>query len=499
MAIENPWELIDKTCDDYLSQWSKSSVNSIPARLENLDTDVGLDMAIELLLVDIECCSKAGESPQPERYHGVAPAAAIEEAFRRTNEESGQDHPLVVDLLAAWAALDGLRTSCLIDIANRLTWRSYEAGELLLQEHSEAQGLYFILGGVVEIRTSSNDGQRIIDQSGQGAIVGEMSLLTGARCTADVVAIKPVKALVLSHADYQSLREKHEELEVVLGMLVAERLGSRDWDALCGKTLNDYDVQRCLRRGGMGVVYEAVHPQHEQPVALKMLRHSLIHDEQAVKCFEQEGHLLESLNHPNIIAVHEIFAAYGTVFLSMDLCDGDDLTNVLASHGPMNEELARRLLGQVAAGLQYAQSHRVIHCDLKPTNVLIDRDGTAKLCDFGLAEMLDTTSKRSGALAGTPRYMAPEQLSALGVGPECDWYSFGCLGYEMLAGQPLFAEANIVELSSCKANWFPPDVWKFPVPISDELQHLLTHSLHPLPEERRLDLGEIAEWGGACA
>lgn len=493
MISDNTWERIDEACDDYLSKWTVEKRPPIESYLRRVPPDSQHDMAVELVLVDIECHQSAGLEAAPEAYAKL-PAEAVEEAFRRIAEERDKPAPWVLDALQSCSALHGLRGDCLNDLAKLLEVQELSRGDLLIREGAPSQGLYIILKGVAEIRTK-DDGKRtrVIDRSGAGAVLGEMSLLTGAPCTADVAALEDLRTLVLSQDHYETLCGEHEELEIVMGVLVADRLGSRDWDALCGKRLHDFQIDRCLRRGGMGVVYEATHEDHAGPVALKMLRHSLIHDEQAVERFKQEGHLLKSLHHPNIIAVHEIFFAYRTVFLAMELCDGEDLGSLQDPPKPLPEALVRRVLGQIAAGLHFAQQQRIVHLDLKPTNVLINRHGVAKLCDFGLAEILDSGGpSRTGALAGTPSYMAPEQLSAMDVGPESDWYAFGCLAYEMLAGQPLFGEMDLLQLSSEKANWAPPREW--PLNISDEMKDLLTLTLQPLPEQRELDMRAISEW-----
>ncbi|MCA9174855.1 MAG: protein kinase [Planctomycetales bacterium] len=486
------WEQIDRVCDEFEANWSEGQAPRIERYLERVAEPLRRDLTVELLLVELESIAREGRQPERDNYLSRLPADLVEDAFSRMAAHRGDADPLLLEALKSCAPLQGLRGKCLRQMATRLKVREFAPNELLIREGETSQGLFVLLEGVVEIRGGES---RLIDRSGAGAVLGEISLLTGAKCTANVIAVEPVRALLLSTIDYQTLCHDHSELEVVLGELVGDRLGSRDWDALCGKELHRCQVLRCLRRGGMGVVYEAAHPDHDSHIALKMLRHSLIHDEAAVRRFQQEGQLLKSLTHPNIVSVYDLFVEYRTVFLAMELCDGDDLGSILTQRkGGLDESIVRRVMGQLANGLRHAQVQRIVHLDLKPSNVLVNRDGTAKLCDFGLCRMLDADCGESVSLAGTPRYMAPEQLSAMDVGPECDWYSFGCVAYEMICGKPLFEVTDLLELAHRKVRWQPPEDWS--LPVSDELVSVLRCVLQPLPEHRDLDLNRVASWAG---
>ena len=311
-------------------------------------------------------------------------------------------------------------------------------------------------------------------------------------CSADVVATSDVEALVLPTEAYQALRSPHPELEIALSQLVSDRLGGRRHDALCGKTICGYLLRRCINRGGMGVVYEAKDLEGGERVALKMLRHRFIYDDQMQQRFEQEARLLENLRHPNIISFREHFLAYRTRFLVLDLCDGADLFQVLRARGPLDESTVRAVLGQIARGLLYTHQSGVIHRDLKPGNVLVDRDGQVKLTDFGLSKLLESEIPW-GKAVGTPSYMPPEQFRTDRVGPECDWYAIGCLICEMLTGRILFAPSNWLEMYELKRIKVPGDDWPA-LATSVELSTVIHQCLHPDPSQRKLDLELLAEW-----
>lgn len=384
----------------------------------------------------------------------------------------------------------GLAPDAIADLERALEPRSFRSGTLLLEQGEKAKGLYLILGGSVDI-VDTKTGERI-DCDGAGSVLGEMSLLTGQPCSAQVLATSDVEALVLALDGYESLKKDHPELEIALSQLVSDRLGGRRHDALCGKLIGDYRLTHCINRGGMGVVYEAERKETGEPVALKMLRHRFIYDDQMKGRFDQEAELLEDLMHPNIISFRDHFLAFRTRFLVLDLCDGSDLFRVLQLRGGLDEETTRSILGQIADGLLYAHDAGVIHRDLKPGNVLVDRQGVVKITDFGLSKLLESEALERKAV-GTPSYMPPEQFRGDAVGPHYDWYALGCLACEMLTGDILFQGNNWMEIFDAKRRRTPSKQWP-DIDASDELKGIIHDALHPEANDRRMDLQAMSRW-----
>jgi tRNA A-37 threonylcarbamoyl transferase component Bud32 len=368
--------------------------------------------------------------------------------------------------------------------------QSFSDGTLLVRQGEQARGLLLVLRGAVDVVDARTDERIACD--GVGSVLGEMSLLTGQPCSAQVRATCDVDALVLSVDGYERLKRDHPELEIALSQLVSDRLGGRRHDALCGKEIGSYRLDHCISRGGMAVVYQANHLDSGEAVALKMLRHRFIYDDQMKGRFDQEAELLADLLHPNIISFREHFLAYRTRFLVLDLCDGSDLLRVLQLHGPMDEATTRAILGQIALGLQYAHQAGVIHRDLKPGNVLVDRRGRIRITDFGLSKLLQSESPDQKAV-GTPAYMPPEQFRSDEATASCDWYALGCLAYEMLSGKILFDGSNWMEILDMKRHRVPSATWP-EIEASDELRRVIAGALEPLAAKRHLDLDVISEW-----
>ncbi len=201
-----------------------------------------------------------------------------------------------------------------------------------------------------------------------------------------------------------------------------------------------YEIVRELGRGGMGVVYEARQVKADRIVALKMILHGGHSGSAARGRFRTEGEAVARLQHPHIVQIYEVGEHDGLPFFSLEYCQGGSLDRKL-SGAPLPAKEAAALVEVLARAMAAAHQAGIIHRDLKPANVLLDRDGRPKVTDFGLAKKVDEAGQTaSGAVMGTPSYMAPEQArgESKGVGPAADVYALGAILYECLTGRPPF-------------------------------------------------------------
>ena len=205
-----------------------------------------------------------------------------------------------------------------------------------------------------------------------------------------------------------------------------------------------------LGRGGMGEVYRADDLKLGQPVALKFLPRDVEHDRERLDRFLTEVRLSLRVTHPNVCRVFDVAAVDGRHFISMEYVDGEDLASLLRRIGRLPEDKAVEIARQLCAGLAAAHDEGVLHRDLKPANVMIDGRGRAKITDFGLA---GATAGIAGheARAGTPQYMAPEQLTGRALTPQTDLYSLGLVLYELFTGKRAFDSRDPLELASMRA------------------------------------------------
>jgi serine/threonine protein kinase/tetratricopeptide (TPR) repeat protein len=276
-----------------------------------------------------------------------------------------------------------------------------------------------------------------------------------------------------------------------------------------GTRLGRYEIRSKIGEGGMGEVYLAQDTKLDRKVALKILPADLAANQDRMRRFVQEAKAAAALNHPNIAHIYEIGEAHGTHFIAMEFVDGETLHERIHREKSELKVWLRHLL-QVAEGLAKAHASGIVHRDLKPDNIMITRDGHAKILDFGLAKLLETKPESAaemgeaatammpvehstpGVVMGTVGYMSPEQARAKPVDQRSDIFSFGCLLYEAATGRKPFAGDSIVDTLH-KIIYDPaPAITDFNPAASPELQRVIRKCLAKEPDKRYQTIRDTA-------
>ena len=263
-------------------------------------------------------------------------------------------------------------------------------------------------------------------------------------------------------------------------------------DPVVGQTIGNYEVQRELGRGGFGTVYQALDQKLDRPAALKFLRFPL--DRQYRELFIQEAKVIANLSkHPSIVQIYEWGEHQGSYFFALEYLDMSAEKLLEDAHGPIPVTQALRIIESCAAGLEYAHEQGVLHRDIKPANILLDRKSErAKLCDFGLAKFQSLGSgTHVSTLAGSPPYMAPEQVAGGKISARTDIYALGVTLYELLSGRlPCegSAHAEILEKIS-KGNHTP--LTKHRPDLPQAIQDLVNKTTAFRPENRYQHAAEL--------
>lgn len=228
-----------------------------------------------------------------------------------------------------------------------------------------------------------------------------------------------------------------------------------------------YRVEQLLGRGGTGAVYRARDLRRRRLVALKVIPAELLGDSDGLRRFRREAQVIARLHHPSIVPVFDHGTlADGGAYLVMELVRGEDLRHVLQREGRLEVARAARILAAVCGAVEAAHREGVLHGDLKPENILLPAGPIeAKVLDFGVAKVIadDTAADRvgetrvtvEGAIAGTPAYMAPEQLRGGPIDGRTDVFSLGVIAYEMVSGQLPFGRGSLAEVALAQARGTP--------------------------------------------
>jgi serine/threonine-protein kinase len=224
-------------------------------------------------------------------------------------------------------------------------------------------------------------------------------------------------------------------------------------------------------------------------VALKRLPDNLRENPTAVQLFLREARAAAALNHPNIVTLFDADQeADGNYYITMEFLDGLPLDKILAKRGRLSARDAVRLAGQIATGLQYAHEQRIVHRDIKTSNLFFTRDRVVKIMDFGLAKMLEEVRRAATVIGGTPYYMAPEQATGENVDHRADLYAFGVTLYELVTGTVPFREGDVT--------WHhrhtpPPDPRTTVADLPDALAELVLQLMEKQPDGRPASAAEV--------
>jgi serine/threonine protein kinase len=261
--------------------------------------------------------------------------------------------------------------------------------------------------------------------------------------------------------------------------------GQEEDSYVVGQTISHYQILEKLGQGGMGVVYKAQDLKLDRFVALKFLPPHLEQSEEEKARFIQEAKAASALDHPNICAIHEIDeTADGQIFIAMGFYEGETLKKKVSSN-QLSVDSVIDIAIQIAQGLAKAHLHGIVHRDIKPVNVMITKDGAAKILDFGLAKCAGQTRlTKTGTTVGTPAYMSPEQINLIEVDHRTDIGSLGVVLYEMITGHLPFRGEYEAALIYSIVNEKPEPLARYKTGVSEGLQHIIDKALDKERETR---------------
>jgi serine/threonine-protein kinase len=270
-----------------------------------------------------------------------------------------------------------------------------------------------------------------------------------------------------------------------------------------GAVFADHRIEGLLGQGGMGVVYRATDLRLNRSVALKIIKPELSLDDDFRHRFRRESELAASIRHPNVVTIYQAGDSDGLLYVTMDLIEGTDLRAMLGERGRLDPGTAASIGSQIAAALDAAHAHGLVHRDVKPANILVANGAPLHvyLTDFGLTKRTSSQSglTKTGLFVGTLDYAAPEQIKGWPVDARTDVYALGCVWFEMVAGQPPFRRDNDMATLYAHMTEPAPSLATVVPGVPQALDDAVQRALAKEPDDRYPSAGDLARATAAAA
>lgn len=263
------------------------------------------------------------------------------------------------------------------------------------------------------------------------------------------------------------------------------RFGELEPEPSLGELLGLYRLEELIGEGAAGVVYRAVHEGNGETVALKVLRSRLSRDETYRRRFAHEARAAREVEHKHLVPLIDAGESEGRYYLAARYVRGRSLEQRLEADGPLPLTELLKLAMEIATGLEALHRHGLVHRDVKPSNILLDENGSAALTDFGLSRGAAYSAlTRPGQVVGTLDYLAPELIKGTAANARSDVYALGCVVYECLAGTPPFAGRNLFELGLAHLEQKPADPCAHRFDLPPGLSGAVLQALEKEPDRR---------------
>ncbi|MEL7634934.1 MULTISPECIES: Stk1 family PASTA domain-containing Ser/Thr kinase [Sporomusa] len=262
---------------------------------------------------------------------------------------------------------------------------------------------------------------------------------------------------------------------------------------MLNRTLDDrYTILERIGGGGMADVYRAHDKLLDRSVAVKVLRSQFTDDEEFVSRFRREAQAAARLSHPNIVNIYDVGLDEQAYYIIMEYISGETLKDKIEREAPLPVETAVRIAIEIAEALEHAHQNNLVHCDIKPHNILVTRSGRIKVTDFGIARAVtSSTMTNSGTIIGSVHYFSPEQAKGSAVGAKSDIYSLGIVLYEMLTGHVPFAGESPISIALKHIQEDPKPPRELNPEIPPLVEAIIMKAIHKDPAARFSDIGEM--------
>jgi serine/threonine protein kinase len=384
-----------------------------------------------------------------------------------------------IQFLKATPILDTLSDQALKQLMVAIQPVRCGEGERLMHQGEEGDCFYIIRQGSCAVSIDKDGEAMQVAVLRAGDLVGEMAILTGESRNANVDAVTDMALWRINRKALENISLQHPEIRQVLTQVVTKRFATARFTS--DRTVGKYVINEIIGRGGWSIVYKGIHKTLNMPVAIKMLKHDKAMDATFLAGFQQEATTIANLNHENIVKIYDIERMYRTVFIIMEYLQGASLENLLRTGIGLPVDRAVSILIPICNGLHFAHCTGITHGDIKPANISILPDSKVKIVDFGLARPSGTRIRQ---LMGTPKYMAPEQISSGWLDERSDIYSMGIMAFRMITGREPYQSEDQTELLRMHLSGSVPDPRSLVPELPEELARFVIRATRRTPESR---------------
>ena len=366
------------------------------------------------------------------------------------------------------------------------TYKVIKSGERLITQGEIGDTAYIIQRGSCLVIVEKDGLMYPVDHYGEGDIVGGMGILTGEPHLCHVEAETDMELWVLTKEDFDNISKDDPAILQFLTEFVANRLDSRRPTAY--RSLGKYMATDIIGRGGFSIVYKGTHSALNMPVAIKMLRHNLALNEEFLDGFLHEATTIAGMNHENIVRIYDIEKRFRTVFIIMELLEGERLLDLLKRLKVIPLPLTVNILLQASYALEFAHEKGIIHRDVTADNIFLLPGNRVKVMDFGLACPVGTEDMN---LSGTAAYMSPEQIDGEPVDSRTDIYGLGIVAYEMVTGMMPFQGESIQAVFDKQLHNDVPDPAEIVPDLPHDLRRFILKAVRRDPGQRYQNMDEV--------
>jgi CHASE2 domain-containing sensor protein/predicted Ser/Thr protein kinase len=308
-------------------------------------------------------------------------------------------------------------------------------------------------------------------------------------------AVSVYEYIIHTDSDFRDLRTRIPKLRKLIAPLAVSGHEFRQdgkivvsEDLEIKPTVGRYEIMSELGQGAMGVVYKAIDPKINRPLAIKTIRFSDEFEEEKIKeikeRFLREAEIAGKLSHPTIVAIYDVGEDFDLTYMAMEFLEGENLQKYCRKGSLLALRRALYVVSETALALDYAHRQGVIHRDIKPANIMLLKDGKVKVTDFGIAKAVSSSQTKSGIVLGTPNYMSPEQINGHEIDGRSDIFSLGVVFFELLTGQLPFHGKNLTNLFYQITQVKHPSPRSLNPKIPKPCEQLLDKALAKNPEQR---------------